>query len=375
MAQGAPGRILSVDFWRGFALLTIFVNHIPGNVLENLTHRNIGFSDATELFVLFAGIAAGLVFWARLDDRPLLIWRMIRRAFQLYSVHIFLVVFCGALIAYASISTADPRFLEAFHFDILLSDPLGTLVAIVDLRLQPSYLNILPLYSVMLLMLPVMLLLAQRGLWVMLGASAALYLATQVLGMTLPSFPHDYGWFLNPFAWQFLFAIGVAIGITLREGRLPEVPKPVFYLACVWLAVGALVVLSGFRLMWEFPSMPRFLWDSAKTELSLVRLCHVLALVCVVSRIAPVMRFASSEAGAPIRLLGRHSLAVFTAGTILAIGSQLLRAIVDGGHSLDMVLITMGIGAQFALAGALEWQGQRTARQAQARRAQAASAG
>ena len=29
-----------VDFWRGFALVTIFVNHIPGIFYEHFTHRN-----------------------------------------------------------------------------------------------------------------------------------------------------------------------------------------------------------------------------------------------------------------------------------------------------------------------------------------------
>lgn len=362
MRESGHTRVQWVDFWRGFALLTIFINHVPGNALEILTHKNFGFSDATELFVLFAGIAAGIVFWTRLDDRPLLIWRMVRRSFQLYMAHIFLVIFCGGMIAYASLSTGDPRFLQAFHFDIFLNDPLGSLVAIVNLTLQPSYLNILPLYSVMLLMLPAMLILARLSEWLMLAASATLYLATQILGLKLASFPHDYGWFLNAFAWQLLFAIGVFVGIRIREGRLPLIPWPVFAAACAWLAVGAAVVLSDWALMWDLPSWPRFLWDSAKTDLSLVRLGHALALVIVVSRIAAVSRAVEKPAAAPLRLLGRHSLAVFCAGTIFAIFSQLLRAAVDGGHMLDMLLIAAGVCAQLALAGALEWQGQRTVR-------------
>jgi hypothetical protein len=27
----------AIDFWRGFALLTIFINHIPGNAFERFT--------------------------------------------------------------------------------------------------------------------------------------------------------------------------------------------------------------------------------------------------------------------------------------------------------------------------------------------------
>jgi hypothetical protein len=34
----APNEI---DFWRGFALVTIFINHIPGNYFERFTFRNV----------------------------------------------------------------------------------------------------------------------------------------------------------------------------------------------------------------------------------------------------------------------------------------------------------------------------------------------
>ena len=36
----------SVDFWRGFALATIFINHIPGIFLERYTFRHYSLSDA-----------------------------------------------------------------------------------------------------------------------------------------------------------------------------------------------------------------------------------------------------------------------------------------------------------------------------------------
>ena len=45
----APNEI---DFWRGFALVTIFINHIPGIYFERFTFRNVSLSDSAELFVL-----------------------------------------------------------------------------------------------------------------------------------------------------------------------------------------------------------------------------------------------------------------------------------------------------------------------------------
>ena len=50
-----PREANAVDFWRGFALVSIFVNHIPGIYYERFTHRNLSFSDSAELFVFLAG--------------------------------------------------------------------------------------------------------------------------------------------------------------------------------------------------------------------------------------------------------------------------------------------------------------------------------
>ena len=48
----APNEI---DFWRGFALVTIFINHVPGIYFERFTYRNVSLSDSAELFVFLAG--------------------------------------------------------------------------------------------------------------------------------------------------------------------------------------------------------------------------------------------------------------------------------------------------------------------------------
>ena len=41
-----PRKANPVDFWRGFALVTIFINHIPGNYYSYFTHGNISISDS-----------------------------------------------------------------------------------------------------------------------------------------------------------------------------------------------------------------------------------------------------------------------------------------------------------------------------------------
>ena len=60
-----PRQANAIDFWRGFALVTIFVNHIPGIYFERFTHKNYSISDSAELFVFLAGWSLRI-----LADRP-----------------------------------------------------------------------------------------------------------------------------------------------------------------------------------------------------------------------------------------------------------------------------------------------------------------
>ena len=47
-----------VDVLRRLALVMIFIDHVPGNLLGLVTLRNFGFADAAELFVPLAGFAS-----------------------------------------------------------------------------------------------------------------------------------------------------------------------------------------------------------------------------------------------------------------------------------------------------------------------------
>src|SRR5580704_14279789 len=51
-----------IDVMRGMALLMIFVDHIPGNLLSSATLQNFGFSDAAEVFVFLAGMSSMLAY-------------------------------------------------------------------------------------------------------------------------------------------------------------------------------------------------------------------------------------------------------------------------------------------------------------------------
>jgi hypothetical protein len=269
--------------------------------------------------------------------------------------HIVLIVCCGAIMARAVASTGDLRFFEAVHLDVLVNDPIPGLIGLAGLGLQPGYLNILPLYIVLLVFTPLLFLLARKSLTLIVAASAALYLAAQIFYLNLPTFPVEGWWFLNPLCWQFLFVIGVAIGAMVLRGEKPKRSPVLFWLASVYIAVSAVWIVSGFWPGWNPQWLPRFIWDFDKTNLFLPRLLHVLALTYVVTYLPFEKWLRGNALMAPFAVLGRHSLPVFCLGTVLAFTGQIWRAQAGGGLSLDVIIISVGILAQFILAGVLEW--------------------
>jgi hypothetical protein len=352
-------RIVSIDFWRGLALLTIFIDHIPGNVLDKITYRNFGFSDAAEVFVFLAGTSCALAYLARFDAaraaRQTI--KILLRAFTLYTSHLAVLLAVGAVVAYAVLSTGDSRFLAALHFDVLTGDPLHALLGLVTLGYQPAYLNILPLYVVLLAMAPVVIMLARIRLVYAAAASGALYLATELLGLNLPVYPGNGGWFFNPLAWQFLFTLGLCLGAGIVEGRRAPHRPVLTALALGYVVLAAVWVQLGIWAPWDLRPVPTFIWGFDKTNLSLPRLLHVVALAYLVLQL-PIERYLRlSTLAKPLIVLGRHSLPVFCIGTVLAIAAQIGRATFGHSPASDLVMLGMGAFIQVGLAWGLEWYG------------------
>ncbi len=355
-ADGRDGRVASLDFWRGCALATIFVNHIPGNPIEPFTHKNFGFSDAAEIFVFLAGISVALAYAARQEAVGFLrtAATILGRAATIYGHHLVVLLVCGAVVAFGVLATNDVRLLEATHFDVLVESPIEAVAGIATLGFQPAYINILPLYIVLMLAAPGLLNLAIASPRAALGLSVSLYVAAHLFGLDLPSFPASSGWYFNPFTWQLLFVIGICTGLALRDGRILD-SRPLFIVALFYLAAATLWTRSGFYNPYDLSPLPRFVWDFDKTALTLPRLLHALALVIVAAKLGRMLALAEFRVARPLILLGRHALPVFCFGTVLAISIQILRMSGAEGRSLDMVLIVAGLLAQIGLAAILEW--------------------
>jgi hypothetical protein len=90
-----------IDFWRGFALLTIFVDHVPGLWFESYTMRQFGLSDAAELFVFLAGWSMRLLMNGRKEPMSLpgAVMRLETRALTIFFAQLIITQMALALTA------------------------------------------------------------------------------------------------------------------------------------------------------------------------------------------------------------------------------------------------------------------------------------
>src|SRR4030095_16618088 len=113
--MGAPAkRIDGIDFWRGLALLMIFIEHVPENVFQHVTQQNFGFSDAAELFVFLSGVSVALAYGTRFFAGETLraVRAVLRRAFTIYWVQILISLLIIAIFAGAAALWNDNDLLE-----------------------------------------------------------------------------------------------------------------------------------------------------------------------------------------------------------------------------------------------------------------------
>jgi hypothetical protein len=318
LIRAGATRDLRVDFCRGLALWWIYADHIPGDVLANYSLRNFAMCDATEVFVLLAGYGAGLAYGGTMDRQGVLYAAAdtLRRVWTLYIAHIFLFVVYTAQVAYSAQLLDRGFYLEETRLDVLADNPYRALLEALLLNYQPSLLNILPLYVVLLLFLAFVLPLL-RAPTILLGLSFTVYAIARVAGLNLISWTGE-GWFFNPFAWQFLFMIGAV----LAYAPPASLPKPRWLFDTLAIAVLA----AGLLVIWVVDTHPRlaaglpvpvirFVITEDKTGLHPFRLLSILALTWLTVRfVPPHAQWLRSRIAAPLILIGQNSLPVFCAG-------------------------------------------------------------
>ena len=102
-----------------------------------------------------------------------------KRAWTLYVAHIFLFVLFTAQVTYSATALNRLNYLEETRLDVLGDDPYRRMLEALLLRFQPSLLNILPLYVVLLVFFAATIWLL-RWPRVLFGLSFAIYMMVRV---------------------------------------------------------------------------------------------------------------------------------------------------------------------------------------------------
>lgn len=83
-------RNLHLDFFRGIALMIIFINHMPGNPWFWYTPSQFGLSDAADIFVFISGFTSAIVYGSCFERVGLWLGcvRILHRCGQIYAAHL-----------------------------------------------------------------------------------------------------------------------------------------------------------------------------------------------------------------------------------------------------------------------------------------------
>lgn len=351
----APNEI---DFWRGLALIMIYIDHIPGNAFENYTYQHIGISDAADVFVFLAGWSLHLVTRNAGIKYSLLnaALRLENRALTLYLAQIVITALALGISAAGAAYYQDGRILEWNNAAIVFENPLESQIGILTLAHQLAYFDILPLYIVLMAMAPVVMLAGRWNKWGLLAGSLALYASVLWFGLNLPTWPVDGRWYFNPFAWQLTFVIGYLVadpkGITGFVRRRRHLWR--------WLAL-PLVLAGAAAALWRwFPDpfllpQPRLFFMFNKTFASPARIVHLLAAAALVGGVFSLFLRWMKPLAIYCSMLGRNSLNVFCVGSLLALVGQLIRYVWGGFFLVDCVVLILGLSVFGAVAWLSEW--------------------
>lgn len=369
-------RDLRIDTLRGVLLIIITMNHL-GSVLVKITYQPLGFVTAMEGFIFISGLVAGIVYSkAAHKEGEFFLWRKtLHRAWTIYATHLFVVVLL-TLIAVLFQSYLADNLLWSF---LLKYSPLYVIIRYASLVYNTPFLQILPIYCVLLLLVAPAVQLFMRGYWVVvILVSVSLWLLVQYGFVFRPfaeyiPYAGSYAWL----AWQVLFISGLSAGYL----RVTYPDKPV--ISChVGLFLLCLVLAAPLFLTWHLPRftdkatllpyIPSILVQfevginqiiplkelTAKGSLAWLRLLNFIVIAYLVACLAS--RYKKLFTWHPIAFLGQHSLPVFAFHILQVFALHASGIQIKNLGLINNLLITaMAIASLYAVAWLDQWYRQR----------------
>src|SRR5215470_1984535 len=247
-AEFANRRDLRVDLLRGFCIFAMVVDHFGGDSwLYAVTGGNRFYVSAAEGFIFISGFIMGQAYRAKRDRSglPAAMGDALKRARTLYLATVAMTLIFSALFLYTDITLWTGR-------DFGLGIDSWQEITVASLTLHYTYhgTDILAMYTLLLMVAPLILLLLSIGeWWVVLIPSWLLWLAYQL-------YPEEAAvpWYIRhgenfPIAaWQVLFLTGHVLGF--YRGALAAWLQRFRRLRVFGVAIGVAVTLGLISLAW-----------------------------------------------------------------------------------------------------------------------------
>lgn len=350
--SGKPVRSRNIiDFWRGFSLVEIFINH-SDIVFSYFTHRQFSISDAADVFVFLSGWA---LFLATGGDRPVpdlktVRQKLIKRFFALYVIQISIVLISVCLVYFYSTVVNAPTPVKFSMLYLFGENIFDNLKGLIFLSYQPFLLDIIPMYAVFII-LSIIFLPFLKNISFLFSATIAVYIICFSFNLNFDRIPDDGSWSFNPLTWQLTFFLGFVLASSKGIGGLVRRQLPVLRIVLVpfVLISMAIDIFPGFVDI-VFSGDTVFGRLVSKQDNGPIRVVSFLLLTVYA---APLYSGVSKRFHAVDRflsLLGRNSLLVFSLLTLLSVSAQITRG--ESGHPLllDAFILVGGLAVLWSAA-------------------------
>jgi hypothetical protein len=348
-----------LDVFRGVCMCIILFAHMRWSVVSDWIPARFGLSDAAEMFVFLSGCASAIAFGGTFRRAGFLIGsaRILYRCWQLYLCHLMVFFAVAALAAGANAWFASPDYVEIAYLSWFFAEPARAMLHLFGLAYVPAFLDIIPVYMVVLAMVPAMMALSRLNPLLPMAASVLVYVLANASGWNFPADPLDgRGWFLNPFAWQLVFFAG--FGLSMGWIRAPGPSRSLLAVSAAVLAIGLLVKVSWAGML--FPPVKALatliLDHSDKTFLDPMRLAHFFAVAYIVHGVfAANLGPLRHRLLAPIRKVGQQALPSFLLGIVLSQLGGLAFDQIGAGWSMQVLVNSAALAVMIGAAYVVGW--------------------
>jgi hypothetical protein len=247
-SDAADRRDLRVDLLRGFCIFAMVVDHFGGDSwLYAITGGNRFYVSAAEGFIFISGFVMGQAYRSKRDRSglPAAMAEALRRARTLYLATVALTLIFSVLYLYTDIALWTGR-------DFGLGIDSWQEIAVASLTLHYTYhgTDILAMYTLLLLVAPLVLLMLSTGEWYWV------LIPSWLLWLTYQVYPEEASipWYIRhgenfPLAaWQVLFVTGHVLGF--NRSALTSWLQRFRRLRVVLVALGIAITLALVSLAW-----------------------------------------------------------------------------------------------------------------------------